>query len=82
MSVRNAADSSPVKKNFSREEPDSLLNENELVGNGKATKVDNQRADSVKSRFITLTLCSSDLFLYVRVLLLFPWQILPFSIAI
>ncbi|XP_018459649.1 peptidyl-prolyl cis-trans isomerase CYP63 isoform X2 [Raphanus sativus] len=53
VSVRNAADSSPVKKNFSREEPDSLLNENELVGNGKATKVDNQRADSVKSRSVS-----------------------------
>ncbi|CAN6836622.1 unnamed protein product [Brassica oleracea] len=39
-----AADSSPAEKKFSGE---SLLNENELVGNGKATKVDN---DSVKSR--------------------------------
>ncbi|CAG7905107.1 unnamed protein product [Brassica rapa] len=48
--VRNAADSSPAEKKFSGDKPDSLLNENELVGNGKATKVDNQRADSVKSR--------------------------------
>ena len=54
--VRNAADSSPAEKKFSGDKPDSLLNENELVGNGKATKVDNQRADSVKSRLIPLTL--------------------------
>ncbi|KAL0866767.1 hypothetical protein Bca101_045885 [Brassica carinata] len=51
--VRNAADSSPAEKKFLGEEPDSLLNENELVGNGKATKVDNERADSVKSRSLS-----------------------------
>lgn len=48
-----AADSSPAEKKFSGE---SLLNENELVGNGKATKVDN---DSVKSRLIPRSFFSS-----------------------
>ncbi|CAA7030440.1 unnamed protein product [Microthlaspi erraticum] len=48
----NAADSSPAERNFRREEPDSLLKDDEAVGNGKATKADNadQLADSLKSR--------------------------------
>ncbi|XP_010512756.1 PREDICTED: peptidyl-prolyl cis-trans isomerase CYP63 [Camelina sativa] len=47
-----AADSSPAEKSLLRKEPDSVLKNNEPVGNGKATKAD-QHADlddSVKSR--------------------------------
>ncbi|CAH2062960.1 unnamed protein product, partial [Thlaspi arvense] len=46
----SAADSSPAEKNFLREEPNSSLNDDQVVGNGKATKVDNNLADSLKSR--------------------------------
>ncbi|VVB06723.1 unnamed protein product [Arabis nemorensis] len=51
--VGNATDSSPVEKKFPREEPDSLLKDDEPVGNGKGTRTDNERADlddPVKSR--------------------------------
>ncbi|XP_010413154.1 PREDICTED: peptidyl-prolyl cis-trans isomerase CYP63 [Camelina sativa] len=47
-----AADFSPAEKSLLRKEPDSVLKNNEPVGNGKATKAD-QHADlddSVKSR--------------------------------
>lgn len=64
MPVENATDSSPAEKNFLREEPDSFLKDDEPLGNGKATKAANadQRTDSVKSRFISPTLCTLALF--------------------
>ncbi|XP_023638130.1 peptidyl-prolyl cis-trans isomerase CYP63 isoform X2 [Capsella rubella] len=48
----NAADSSPAEKSLLRKESDSLLKNNEPVGNGKATKADHRADldDSVKSR--------------------------------
>lgn len=72
MPVGNATESSPVEKKFPREEPDSLLKDDEPVGNGKGTKTDNERADfddPVKSRFISLVLCILALFLHFSVLI-------------
>lgn len=81
MPVGNAAESSPTEKNFVREEPDSLLKDDEPVGNGKATKAENadqlaDLADSPKSRFISWALCIS----FSSVFAFWCWSLTNFAL--